>query len=287
MNWCNHVKWWLPLSGQSGTGRLLYARDRDWLAEAIVSNLQNKIILIIDDDPLILRLLEYSFSRAGAQVHTAANGSDGLRLLRAQPPHLVILDIMMPEMDGWEVCSRIRQISDVPIIFLSALGGEDDIVRGLEDGAVDYIPKPASPKVLLGRARAALRQAELASALDKPLAYRDDYLVIDLGQNLVVVDGKLVNLSHTESRLLAYLLQNAGRILTFQQILDHVWGLTCIDSATYVHVYVVQLRQKIEADPARPRYLLSERGVGYRFRAQSHAHAASRQGQPALGEGQD
>jgi DNA-binding response OmpR family regulator len=249
-----------------------------------VSSLENKIILIIDDDPLILRLLEYSFSRAGAQVHTAANGSEGLRLLRAQPPHLVILDIMMPEMDGWEVCSRIRQISDVPIIFLSALGGEDDIVRGLEDGAIDYVPKPASPKVLLGRARAALRQAELAAALDKPLSYRDEYLVIDLGQNLVVVNGKAVKLNQTESRLLAYLLQNAGRILTFQQILDHVWGLTCIDSATYVHVYVVQLRQKLEADPTQPRYLLSERGVGYRFRPLPAANAASHPGPSAMGE---
>lgn len=239
-----------------------------------MSILKHKNVLIIDDDPLVLRLLEYTFSRVGAQVYTATNGPEGLRLLRAQPPHLVILDIMMPEMDGWEVCSRIRQLSRVPIIFLSALGGEDDIVRGLEGGAIDYVPKPSSPKVLLGRARAALRQAELTSEADRPLTYRDDYLVIDLGQDLVVANGKPVKLSQTENRLLAYLLQNAGRVLTFQQILDHVWGLTCIDSATYVHVYVVQLRQKLEADPTQPRYLLSERGVGYRFRRLPPANAA-------------
>jgi two-component system KDP operon response regulator KdpE len=232
-----------------------------------VSDLEGKRILLIDDDPYVLRLLEYTFSYAGAQVYAATGGQDGLRLLNfcAHRPDLVILDVMMPEMDGWEVSQRIRQISDVPIIFLSALGGEEDIIRGLEFGAVDYVLKPCKPEVLLARARSALRQAESVSDSQQPLTYRDDFLTIDLEKRRVLVRGKQLRLSGTEYRLLAYLLRNAGQVLTTQQILENVWGFRYFNSVNYIHAYVWQLRQKLEPNPARPRYLLAEQGGGYSF----------------------
>ena len=232
-----------------------------------VNDLHGKRILLIDDDPYALRLLEYTFSHAGAQVYAATNGQDGLRLLNfcAHRPDLVILDVMMSEMDGWEVSQRIRQLSDVPIIILSASDREEDIVRGLECGAVDYMLKPCNPEVLLARARSALRQAELVSNSQQPLTYRDDFLTIDLEKRRVLVRGQRLRLSGTEYRLLAYLFQNAGRVLTTQQILENVWGFKYFNSVNYIHAYVWQLRQKLEPNPARPRYLLAEQGVGYSF----------------------
>jgi len=240
-----------------------------------VSDLQGKKILLIDDDPDALRLLEYAFSQAGAQVYAASNGQDGLRLLHfcAHRPHLIILDVMMPDLDGWEVCQRIRRLSDVPIIFLSALGGEEDIVRGLECGAADYVLKPYSPEVLLARACSALRQAEMVSDSGQPLTYRDDYLTIDLDKRWVLACGQRVILSGTEFRLLAYLFQQAGRVITTQQILENVWGFKYFDSVNYIHAYVWQLRQKLEPKPAHPRYILGEHGVGYSFQKSPTAEA--------------
>jgi len=222
-------------------------------------------VLLIDDDLPVLNMLEHTFLLAGAQVYAATNGHDALRLLFAQRPDLVILDVMMPDMDGWEVCARIRELSDVPIIFVSALGAEEDIVRALDSGAVDYVIKPFSLLVLLARARVALRRAERVAPAERPLTYRDDYLVIDLEQRQVLVRGQPVELTAIEFRLLAYLLQNAGWVLTFQQILEHVWGWECRDNVEYVHVYVWHLRKKLEEDPKNPCYLLTEHGVGYRF----------------------
>jgi len=230
-----------------------------------VDSLRNKRILIIDDDREMLQLLEVSFSRTEAQIFKAANGAEGLRQFRTQQPDLVILDIMMPEMDGWEVCRRIRQLSDVPIIFLTALGGEEDVVRGLDYGAVDYVAKPFSPKVLLARAQAALRRTVKASGKPEPPGYSDDYLTIDLEMRQVLVRGEPVRLTATEYKLLNYLFLNAGQVLTFQQILERVWGMEYQDSINYVHVYMSLLRNKLEEDPRNPRYLLREHGVGYRF----------------------
>ena len=240
---------------------------REKLIGQSVSDLQGKRILLIDDDPDALRLLEYAFHEVGAQVYAATNGQDGLCLLHlsAYQPHLIILDVMMPEMDGWEVFHHIRRVSEVPVIFLSAWGGEENIVRGLECGAVDYILKPYSTEVLLARACSALRQADLYPDSEHPLTYRDDYLSIDLDKRWVLVCGKRVRLSGTEYRLLAYLFQNAGRVLTTQQILDNVWGFKYFNSVNYIHAYVWQLRQKLEPNPTHPRYLLAEQGVGYSF----------------------
>ena len=228
--------------------------------------LKNKDVLVIDDDPNLVRLIEYTFSRVGIVVHTAEGGEEGLRQFYAKRPDLIILDIMMPEVDGWEVCTRIRQISDVPIIFLTALNGEDNIVRGLDCGAVDYVVKPFGPKVLMARVQAALRQTELTSGLKKAPTYHDNYLAIDLDTHRVIVCGEPVKLTATEYRLLAYLVQNANQVLSFQQILETVWGSEYGDCVNYVHVYMWHLRNKLEENAKAPRYLLTEHGVGYRFR---------------------
>jgi DNA-binding response OmpR family regulator len=231
-----------------------------------VGYLKNKKILVIDDDPNLVRLIEYTFSKIGTVVYTAESGEEGLRQFYARQPDLIILDVMMASMDGWEVCARIRQVSDIPIIFLTALDGEDNIVRGLDCGAIDYMVKPFGSKVLVARAQAALRQAERTSGTKKPPTYRDDYLTVDLDTRRVFVRGEPVKLTATEYHLLAYLLQHAGQVLTSQQILENVWGPAYEDCVNYVHVYMWHLRNKLEEDPKAPCYLVTEHGVGYQFR---------------------
>lgn len=230
-----------------------------------MSTLTDKRVLVIDDDRHVRGLLELVFRHTGAQVYLAASGEEGLRQFYVHQPHLVVLDVMMPDMNGWEVCGRMRQLSEVPIIFLSALGGDQDIVRGLDLGALDYVTKPFSPEVLVARACAILRQAQPTWNAERPLAYSDDYLAIDLERRQVRVHGVQVKLTATEYRLLACLLRNAGRVLTFDQILDAVWGWEYRESVDYVHVYVWRLRRKLEVDPKNPRYVLTDHGAGYRF----------------------
>jgi DNA-binding response OmpR family regulator len=228
-------------------------------------NVQSKKVLIIDDDVHIRKAGEHIFARAGAEVYTAANSQEGLRMLYASQPNLVILDIMMPDEDGFETCRQIRRLSDVPVIMLTALKQDEDIVRGLECGADDFVTKPFSQEVLLARARAVIRRSQLAPPTEKINSFSDDYLTVDLERYRVLVRGEPANLTPTEYRLLTYLVQNAGRVLTFHQILEHVWGWEYQDSIDYVHVYMSHLRQKLEEDPKRPRYLLTEHGIGYRF----------------------
>jgi DNA-binding response OmpR family regulator len=228
--------------------------------------MQNEKVLVVDDDPALLDLIGYAFAREGYQVSTACDGKEALRRFFADRPHLVILDIMMPRMDGWETCRRIREVSEVPIVMLTAKGQDEDIVRGLEYGADDYLTKPFSVKVLLARARAALRRAALPPPKqEKPIVYVDDYLAVDLGQRRVTVGGEAVKLTPTEYRLLAYLVENAGQVLTSQQILQAVWGWEYQDELDYVRVYIWHLRQKLESEPKSPRYIQTEMGVGYRF----------------------
>lgn len=227
--------------------------------------MQGKRILVVDDDAHIRELTADIFAKSGGQVYSASDGNEGLRQFYVHRPHLVILDILMPNLDGWQVCTQIRQLSDVPIIMLTALGQDEHTIRGLDCGAVDYVTKPFSPKVLAARARAALRQATQATESHQPISYSDEYLTIDLSQRRVLVCGELVRLTATEYRLLAYLVQNAGRVLTFRQILEKVWGWEYQDSVEYVHVYISHLRKKLEEDPKLPAYLLTEHRVGYRF----------------------
>jgi two-component system KDP operon response regulator KdpE len=230
--------------------------------------LQNRKILVIDDDPEIIELLELMLARAGATVVTACCAEEGLRQFYAHRPDLVLLDVMMPGMDGLETCRRIRQLSDVPIIMLTVLTGTDDFLRGLEAGADDYVTKPFAGEVLVARAQAVLRRAVAPDQDEKLVTYNDGHLAIDLQRRQISVHQEPVKLSPTEYRLLAYLLQNAGRVLTYDQILEQVWGAECLGSTEYVHVYVHRLRHKIELDACNPRYLLNEPGVGYRFERQ-------------------
>ena len=233
-----------------------------------MSNLHGKTILIIDDELDLLQLLEAIFKRSGAHTFTAFNGQEGLRQFYACQPDLVIVDLMMPQMDGWQVCRNIRQLSDTPIIILTALDMDDAVIRGLDCGADEFVTKPISHDVLLARARATLRRAELPPTGQQPVSYNDGYLVIDRDKRQLFVDGAPTKLSATEYLILTYLLEYAGRVLTFRQILEKVWGDEYRDNIDYVHVYISRLRRKIEKDPRQPAYLLTEHGVGYRFEKQ-------------------
>ncbi len=231
--------------------------------------MQDKKILVVDDDPALVRMVQRALTETGSSVITATNGQDGLRRFYDQRPDLVILDIVMSKMDGWETCRSIRQMSNVPIIMLTAQGSDADIMRGLDYGADDYVVKPFSIDVLLARVRAVLRRAALPAEESQAITYHDDYLLIDLDKRRIVVNGQPIKLTATEYKLLAYLVQNAGRVLSFEQILQHVWGWEYRDSTDYVHVYVSHLRQKIEPDPKQPRYIVTEHGVGYVFERQA------------------
>jgi two-component system KDP operon response regulator KdpE len=227
-----------------------------------------KKVLVIDDDPAFARLVEQVLTPAGFEVLTAADGGEGLRLLFAQRPNLVLLDVVMPKMDGWDTCRRIRDITDVPVIMLTAQKNtEEDIVHGLECGADNYLLKPVGKRELVGRVQAVLRRAELALPDEqKGTTFSDGYLTVDIIQRQVLVDGEPVRLTPIEFRLLALLLQNAGRILTHKQLLEGVWGWEYADDLDYVRIYIWHLRQKIEPDQAKPKYIITEPGVGYSFR---------------------
>jgi len=229
--------------------------------------MHGKKILVIDDDYSLCQMIKFSFNRAGAQVFTAHDGREGLHQFYNHRPDLVVLDVRMPDIDGWEACRQIRMLSNVPIIMLTTLDKDEEIIRGLNFGADDFVTKPFSREVLMARVLALLRRAETPVEIGSP-SYRDNYLVIDLEKHLVFVLDKPVQLTATEFRLLAFLFQNAGQILTYQTILDRVWGWEYKDSIDYVHVYLSHLRRKLEEDPRNPRYLLTERGIGYRFEKQ-------------------
>ena len=175
----------------------------------------------------------------------------------------------MPDIDGWETCRQIRLLSNVPVIMLTTMDKDQDVLRGFDYGADDFVTKPFSRDVLLARARAVLRRVELLSEGDDHSIYNDEYLNIDLHKRRVLVNGEQIQLTATEFRLLSYLMKNAGQILTYQNILDKVWGWEYQDSIDYVHVYISHLRRKLEADPRSPHYVITERGIGYRFERQS------------------
>jgi len=227
--------------------------------------LVDRKLLVIDDDPTVLKLLDSLFSKAGATVIPARGAQEGLRQFYDQHPDLVILDIMMPGIDGWAVCESLRRLSDVPILMLTVLDSTEQITRGLEGGADDYVTKPFANQVLLARTRALLRRATQPPGSEKPLGFADGHLTVDLEQRQVLLDQQPVELTPTEYKLLAYLVHNAGRLLSHDQILRHVWGSECMGSTQYVHVYINRLRRKLEKDWTDPYYLVTEPGVGYRF----------------------
>lgn len=229
-------------------------------------------ILVVDDDPVFVRLVKGVLTQKGYEVLTAGDGQEALQLLFAHKPDMVLLDVMMPKMDGWQTCSRIREVSDVPVVMLTGMQtSEADVVRGLDYGADDYLIKPVGNRELVARVRAILRRAETvsASAAERQISYSDDYLTVDIATRNVMVKGKRVKLTPIEFRLFAMLVENAGRILTHKQLLEKVWGWEYIDDLDYVRIYVSHLRQKVEKDAANPEYIMTEAGVGYYFKKKS------------------
>jgi two-component system KDP operon response regulator KdpE len=228
-------------------------------------NFKNRVVLVVDDEERMARFIRLNLEHDGFQVIEAYRGMQAIEKLRDSMPDLIILDIMMPDIDGFEVLKMVREISTVPIIMLTAKGEEEDRVKGLELGADDYITKPFSPRELVGRVKAVLRRTESTGISSQDVIDVDERLKIDLGRREVWVDKKLIKLRPTEYRLLYHLIQNAGWVLTYDQILSRVWGYEYRDEPHYVRLYINYLRQKLEQDPANPKYILTERGVGYRF----------------------
>jgi two-component system KDP operon response regulator KdpE len=222
-------------------------------------------VLVVDDEPQILRALQTNLRGAGYEVTTAATAQEALTAAATRPPEAIILDLVLPDGRGTDVTRELRRWSTAPILVLSAVGDEQEKVAALDAGADDYVTKPFGMDELLARLRAALRRATPSS---EPVIRVGD-LVVDLEKRSVTVDGRDVALTPNEFELLRYLAQNEGKLLTHRAILREVWGHAYEVESHYIHVYVSQLRRKIEADPARPRYILTEPGAGYRLRAPS------------------
>lgn len=222
-------------------------------------------ILAVDDEKRMVRFIQLNLEQDGFQVVTAYNGKEALEQVRTQLPDLVLLDIMMPDINGFEVLKKIREVSSVPVIMLTAKGEEDDRIQGLELGADDYITKPFSPRELVSRIRAVLRRTKAFKEDQIDIIKVDDRLTIDFSRREVWVEGKKVDLRPTEYRLLYHLVKNAGWVNTHEQLLSKVWGFEYQDEPHYVRLYVNYLRKKLEEDPSNPKYILTERGVGYRF----------------------
>lgn len=224
-------------------------------------------VLVVDDEQPLRDFIRKNLEARNFAVHTAANGLEALALFNTQPLGLIILDVMMPTMDGLETTRRIRQASLVPIIILTALGEEKDKVAALDLGADDYLTKPFGVEELLARVRAVLRRSKPQPAPAPASALHAGDLVLDPAAHIVTRDGEPLKLTPTEFELLHYLMRHAGKVVTHRELLQRVWGAEYGDEAEYLRVYIRRLRQKIEADPLNPRHLLTEHGVGYRFEA--------------------
>jgi two-component system KDP operon response regulator KdpE len=226
-----------------------------------------KTILVVDDEPRIVQFVTMNLELEGFQVVGASNGPEALDRLSASPgPDLVVLDVMMPGMDGFETLGRIREISNVPVIFVSVKGEEFDRIMGLDLGADDYLTKPFSPRELVSRIRAVFRRMEASAPPRSREVTVDEQLSINFDQRKAVVRGKEVRLRPTEYRLLYQLVNNPGQLLTHETLLSRVWGPEYRDETHYLRLYITYLRQKLEPDPRNPHYILSERGLGYRFK---------------------
>jgi two-component system KDP operon response regulator KdpE len=222
-------------------------------------------ILVIDDEPQILRALRTILTAKQFKVSVASRGEEGLAQAAAQPPDLVILDLSLPDMDGVEVCARLREWTQVPIIILSVRESERDKVIALDKGADDYLTKPFGIEELLARIRVALRHSAQSLGPQKSQIIKAGAVTIDLALHTVVRDEEEIKLTATEFKLLAYLAANGGRVLTNQSILSHVWDPAEADRVEYLRVYIRQLRKKLEEDPDHPSIIRNEPGIGYRF----------------------
>jgi two-component system KDP operon response regulator KdpE len=224
-----------------------------------------KLILVVDDEARMRRFMQMNLDLEGYRVIEAENGLQAVNRVRDDLPDLVLMDVMMPEMDGFEALRLIRETSNVPVIMLTVKGDEDDRVRGLELGADDYVTKPFSPRELSSRIKAVLRRAEMPTPAGQSKIKVDDRFQIDFNRRQVIVDGEEIKLRPTEYRLLYHLVNNAGWTLPHETLLAKVWGHEYRDETHYLRLYITYLRQKIEEDPAHPKYILTERGLGYRF----------------------
>lgn len=227
-----------------------------------------KKVLIVDDDPAQVRMVSSLLNASGFRPLKACNGREAVRVTVEDKPDLVLLDIMMPELDGCETCRLIRELSEIPVIMLSGkCNSEEDIVRGLNCGADEYILKPIGNRELLARIKAAMRRFEKVDTNNtkKKVFFSNEYLTVDVPERKVTVNGERLKLTPREFRLLALLVENADRIISHKQVLENVWGYEYVDDVDYVRIYVSHLRQKIEPKPSTPTYILTEPGVGYYF----------------------
>ena len=224
---------------------------------------QGERILVVDDDPLMVRLVRANLEKAGFRVRSAVDGEAALDAVVEDPPDLVILDLMLPRLDGYEVCRRIRELSLVPVVMLTARGEQVDKLRGFEMGADDYLTKPFAPAELLARVRAVLRRSQQGATSGAPAVVRCGDIAIDLVRRRVTVRGEPVRLTRTEFQLLQQLALNAGKVLSHAELLTKVWGPEYRDDRDYLWAYVRHLRRKLEPDPERPVHIRSEPGFGY------------------------
>jgi DNA-binding response OmpR family regulator len=227
---------------------------------------RNISVLVVDDELRLVDVLRMNLEVEGYRVLEAHDGLEALDRLKADLPDLVVLDVMMPELDGFQTLRRIREVSNVPVIMLTVRDEESDRIRGLEIGADDYLTKPFSPRELQTRIKALLRRTFTPAPPRKTRIVVDDDLTIDFSKHEVLVRGQKVTLRPTEYRLLYHLVNNAGRLLTHEALLSKVWGHEYRDEGHYLRLYINYLRQKLERDPTHPKYILTERGMGYRFR---------------------
>jgi DNA-binding response OmpR family regulator len=225
----------------------------------------NATILAVDDEPHVLKLLKANLESSGYKVLTAADGEQALQMVESALPDLVILDLMLPKMDGYAVCQRIREFSAVPVIMLTARSAEVDLVHGFEVGADDYLTKPFSVTELLVRVQAVLRRSKWPEEIVSRQGFEVGPIAIDFAQHRVTVDDEPVKLTPTEYRLLTYLATNANRVILHRELLRAVWGPEYGEETEYLRVYIRYLRQKLEPDPSNPRYLLTQPGAGYMF----------------------
>jgi len=224
-----------------------------------------KLILVVDDEPRMIRFVQYNLELEGFRVIVAHNGLEAMEKVRTQLPDLVIMDVMMPEMDGFEALSQIREISDVPVIMLTVKNEDEDKHLAFSSGADDYVTKPFSPQELVDRVKAVLRRASGPSSTDSQILEVDDRLKIDFASREVIVDGKRISLRPTEWRLLYHLVKNANWVMPAELLLQKVWGFEYQDDVQLLRLYIAYLRSKIEKDTSKPQYILTERGVGYKF----------------------
>lgn len=226
-------------------------------------------VLVIDDSTADRRLLHDALEAEGFEVEEAEDGQDGLRKLFAARPDVIVLDVLMPNMDGWTVCERVREFTDTPIIMLTSLDREEEIVKGLELGADDFVSKPVSPRQLIARLKSVVRRTHTHPEDKSDFRYDDGVLVIDTAQHQVLLNGRPVELSPTEFRLLVSLAEAPGRVHDYAWLLTAVWGDEYVNDIDFLRVYIWRLRKKLEEDPEHPSRIVTERGFGYRFVARA------------------